>query len=100
MSEKKEENQAVSHEDAKQKSHAFCAKFRKEIEGSRLKGVLDSLVDSKSESLPQKKAFLTRLCHQKSAFRKQVEEYISALCKERPHRAVALLALRAELLPK
>jgi hypothetical protein len=80
--------------------HSFCVKFRKEIEGSRLKAVIDSLIDSKSETLPKKKAFLARACQRQKSFMKKVEEYISALCKERPNKAVALLALRDELRAK
>ena len=52
---------------------------------------------SKSESLPKKKAFLARACQKQKSFMKKVEEHIKALCKERPNKAVAFLALRDEL---
>ncbi len=92
-----EENQVENSAQKVELDHSFCAKFRKEIEGSRLKAVIDSLIDSKSESLPKKKAFLARACQKQKSFMKKVEEHIRALCKERPNKAVAFLALRDEL---
>ena len=94
-----EENQVENSAQQVKLDHSFGAKFRKEIEGRRLKAVIDSLVDSKSPSLPKKKAFLARACQRQKSFMKKVEEYIKALCKERPSKAVALLALRDELVP-
>ena len=91
------ENQVENSAQQVMLDHSFCAKFRREIEGSRLKAVIDSLVDSKSPSLPKKKAFLARACRKQKSFMAKVEEYIKALCKERPCKAVALLALRDEL---
>ena len=78
--------------------HEFSASFREEIAGNRLKGVIAGLVDSKSDKLPLKKMYLARECRKKKSFRVQVEQAITALCREKPQMALAYSNLKAEII--
>ena len=76
--------------------HAFCAKFREDIERYGLKQVVRDLVVSTSAKVPLRKQYLARECNKKNSFKNQFVAACVELKNDRQIRP-AVIALQQEI---